>query len=137
MDINVTISNDIIMEYLRSTNKYNLYELEDSFKKKWLSDDFKNFIIAMYEHIMRCRYNVNNLKDIRNDSILFFGSRDSIEEQNNLRAKFEQALILLGGLQQPDHSYSEEAAKQAEQIRKEDEQEFENLVTDIMKALGR
>ena len=70
------------------------------------------------------------------DETIFFGCEDCLEKCYILHRRLEEAFNILGGLQQPDHSDSEEIAKQAEQVRLELEEDLADIGIDIITALG-
>lgn len=70
------------------------------------------------------------------DDILFCGAGESSEIGIEvLKDTLDSAIDLLAGLQQPDHSSSEEAALIAIEARERDEKVLQECVRDICMAL--
>lgn len=67
---------------------------------------------------------------------IFFGGDDCLEQCYLLHKRLEKAFDILGGLQQPDHSDSEEFAKEAEYARLDSEKDLVDIGIDIITALG-
>lgn len=60
----------------------------------------------------------------------------SEEDCDRLRQRLDEALVILGGLQQPDHPDSDEHARQCESDRTEAKRDLIDAASDIMAALG-
>ncbi len=70
------------------------------------------------------------------DRILFMGNgAESAQSAQRLRAQLNEAIMLLGGLQQPPHSESDEEARRAEQEYDEGMARVRALAGSITKAL--
>lgn len=67
---------------------------------------------------------------------IFFGREDCLEKCYLLHKRLEEAFSILGGLQQPDHSDSEEIAREAERNRLDSEEDLADIGIDIITALG-
>lgn len=68
--------------------------------------------------------------------IVFLGSPNSKEIISSLHSRLDEALNILGGLQQPDRCENEECAKQCASDRVHYESELSNAIIDLRVALG-
>jgi hypothetical protein len=68
--------------------------------------------------------------------ILFFGSDSIYKRMYKLRARIDEGLELLSGLQQPAHSDSEESAERNQREFEEGLEDLEDVLHDILAAFG-
>lgn len=69
-------------------------------------------------------------------SIIFAGRDDYHEQVALLHKQVDEALTIISGLQQPDHSESEAHAAECAADRKRHEEDLTLLAHDILAALG-
>lgn len=68
---------------------------------------------------------------------IFLGNRKHSEEKvKQLHERLADAIVLLSGLQQPDHPECEEHFKICQVQRINDEKELKDIIDDISTALG-
>lgn len=69
-------------------------------------------------------------------SVIFFGNRDCIAQADLLRKRLDFALTLIGGLQQPGHPESEEAARAERESYEQGCNHVRTIALDIIAAPG-
>lgn len=70
------------------------------------------------------------------DETIFFGREDCLEKCYILHRRLEEAFDILGGLQQPNHSDSEETEKEVDFFASNLEEDLADIGMDIIIALG-
>ena len=70
------------------------------------------------------------------DSLVFFGSPSCYRRMIEVHGLVDKIAVLMGGLQQPDHSSSPEGAEAARMVRTELEGELKAMQEDLATALG-
>lgn len=70
------------------------------------------------------------------DKTIFFGCEDCLEKCYILHRRLEEAFDILGGLQQPNHSDSEETEKEVDFFASNLEEDLVDIGLDIITALG-
>jgi len=70
------------------------------------------------------------------DETVFFGREDCLEKCYLLHRRLEEAFNIMSGLQQPDHSNSEEITKELNFFESYLEEDLVDIGLDVITALG-
>ena len=80
---------------------------------------------------------VEQRKNIMKNKMIFFGNDRCEKKCYRVHKKLEEAFTILGGLQQPPHSDSEESVIKNKRITRDAKQRLEDITKDIVYSLGQ